>query len=70
LRTTGEGETVFQAGDIICNDYVAYCRGYPGHQSRTVILGAPSAEQRRIYLSSAKTRSVYDFSIIDQSDKP
>lgn len=49
MRTTGEGETVFQAGDIIRNDYVAYCRGYPGHQSCTVILGAPSAEQRRIY---------------------
>ena len=45
----GEGDTVFQAGDIIRNDYVAYCHGYPGHQSRTVILGEPSAEQRRIY---------------------
>jgi Xaa-Pro aminopeptidase len=45
----GEGDTVLQAGDIIRNDYVAYYHGYPGHQSRTVILGKPSAEQRRIY---------------------
>ena len=45
----GEGDTVFQAGDIIRNDYVTYYHGYPGHQSRTVILGEPSAEQRRIY---------------------
>jgi Xaa-Pro aminopeptidase len=45
----GEGDTVLQAGDIIRNDYVAYYHGYPGHQSRTVILGKPSAEQQRIY---------------------
>ena len=45
----GEGDTVLQAGDIIRNDYVAYVHGYPGHQSRTVILGKPSAEQQRIY---------------------
>ncbi len=45
----GEGDTVFLAGDLIRNDYVAYYHGYPGHQSRTVILGEPSAEQRRIY---------------------
>src|SRR5205085_2991220 len=34
----GEGDTVFQRGDIIRDDYVAYCaQGYPGHQSRNVI---------------------------------
>ncbi len=45
----GEGDTVFQAGDIIRNDYVAYVRGYPGHQSRTVVVGTPSEEQQRLY---------------------
>jgi Xaa-Pro aminopeptidase len=45
----GEGETVFQHGDIIRNDYVAYYHGYPGHQSRTVILGRPSDAQQRTY---------------------
>jgi Xaa-Pro aminopeptidase len=40
---------VLQTGDIIRNDYVAYVHGYPGHQSRTVILGQPSAEQQRLY---------------------
>jgi Xaa-Pro aminopeptidase len=28
---------------------VSYYHGYPGHQSRTVVLGEPSAEQRRTY---------------------
>src|SRR5260370_1211593 len=45
----GEGETVFRAGDILRNDYVSYYHGYPGHQSRTVILGSPSADQQRPY---------------------
>jgi Xaa-Pro aminopeptidase len=45
----GEGDTVFQEGDIIRNDYVAYHRGYPGHQSRTVVVGEPSAEQKATY---------------------
>jgi len=45
----GEGATVFQPGDIIRNDYVAYVHGYPGHQSRTVVVGTPSAEQQRTY---------------------
>ena len=46
----GEGETVFQRGDIIRNDYVAYYRGDPGHQSRTVVLGRPSEEQKKTYV--------------------
>ena len=45
----GEGDTVFAAGDIIRNDYVAYVNGYPGHQSRTVVIGEPSPEQRQTY---------------------
>ncbi len=45
----GEGDITFEAGDIIRNDYVSYLNGYPGHQSRSVCVGAPSDEQRRVY---------------------
>ena len=45
----GEGDTIFQKGDIIRNDYVAFYDGYPGHQSRTVVIGKPSDEQVRTY---------------------
>ena len=45
----GESDLAFEAGDIIRNDYVAYLNGYPGHQSRTVCVGEPSAEQQRTY---------------------
>ncbi|MFP6890428.1 MAG: Xaa-Pro peptidase family protein [Nitrospinota bacterium] len=45
----GEGDLAFRKGDIIRNDYVAFFRGYPGHQSRTVVLGEPTAGQERIY---------------------
>ena len=45
----GEGDTVFEPGDIIRNDYVAYVQGYPGHQSRTVVIGEPSEAQRQTY---------------------
>ena len=45
----GEGDIVFQKGDVVRNDYVSYYRGYPGHQSRTAVLGKPSGEQKRMY---------------------
>ena len=45
----GEGDTEFRPRDIIRNDYVSYYQGYPGHQSRTVVVGEPSPEQRRTY---------------------
>ena len=45
----GEGDTEFRSGDIIRNDYVSYYEGYPGHQSRTVVVGEPSPEQRQTY---------------------
>ena len=45
----GESDMAFEAGDIIRNDYVAYLNGYPGHQSRTVCVGPPSDEQKRVY---------------------
>lgn len=45
----GEGDIRFGWNDIICNDYVSYYLGYPGHQNRTVVVGEPSAEQRRTY---------------------
>ena len=45
----GEGDVAFEPGDIIRNDYVSYLNGYPGHQSRSVCVGTPSDEQKRIY---------------------
>lgn len=45
----GESGMQFRRGDIIRNDYVSFYLGYPGHQSRTVVLGTPSAEQKRTY---------------------
>ena len=56
----GEGDEEFRKGDIIRNDYVSYYRGYPGHQSRTVVMGAPSAEQKRTYES---VRDIYRMTI-------
>lgn len=45
----GESDQVLQEGDVIRTDYVAYLNGYPGHQSRNVILGQPSAQQQQEY---------------------
>ena len=45
----GESDVVLEKGDGIRTDYVAYLHSYPGHQSRTVIMGTPTAEQRRDY---------------------
>ena len=45
----GESDMVIETGDAIRTDYVAYLNGYPGHQSRTVIVGSPSSEQLRDY---------------------
>ena len=45
----GESDMVIEKGDAIRTDYVGYLLGYPGHQSRTVIVGEPSAEQKRDY---------------------
>jgi Xaa-Pro aminopeptidase len=61
LSYGGESDFAFAAGDAVRTDYVAYVRGYPGHQSRCAVVGKPSNEQRReyalireIYLASAK----------------
>lgn len=56
----GEGDEQFRRGDIIRNDYVSYYLGYPGHQSRTVVVGTPTAEQRRTYES---VRDIYRMTI-------
>jgi Xaa-Pro aminopeptidase len=57
----GEGDTVFQRGDMIRDDYIAYCtQGYPGHQSRNAILGKPSEAQKREY---EIIRNIYDATI-------
>ena len=45
----GESDFVINKGDVIRTDYVSYLRGYPGHQSRTIIVGTPAAGQRRDY---------------------
>ena len=45
----GEGDMAFEAGDIIRNDYVSYFNCYPGHQSRTVVVGEPSRELVNTY---------------------
>lgn len=45
----GESAFSFQKGDVVRNDYVAYYQGYPGHQSRPVIVGPPSDKQKQTY---------------------
>lgn len=45
----GEGDVKFQQGDFVRNDYVAYFKGYAGHQSRLAILGKPNEEQKKGY---------------------
>ena len=45
----GESDFEFRHGDVIRNDYVMWYRGYPGHQSRTVVIGEPSGELVRRY---------------------
>lgn len=45
----GESEFVLERGDIIRTDYLAYLKGYPGHQSRNAVIGSPSAAQRSDY---------------------
>ncbi|KIZ47821.1 MULTISPECIES: Xaa-Pro peptidase family protein [Rhodopseudomonas] len=49
IQYAGESDFVFAAGDAIRTDYVAYIKGYPGHQSRCAVVGKPSAEQVRQY---------------------
>jgi len=45
----GESDFLFEAGDAIRTDYVAYVKGYPGHQSRCAVVGKPTEEQKREY---------------------
>ncbi len=45
----GESDLVIERGDVIRTDYVCYLNGYPGHQSRNVIVGQPDEQQRRDY---------------------
>ncbi|MDB5777395.1 MAG: hypothetical protein JWP38_3528 [Herbaspirillum sp.] len=56
IAYAGESDFAFAAGDAIRTDYVAYVRGYPGHQSRCAVVGRPSDEQRREY---AVVRDIY-----------
>lgn len=52
----GEGDTVFNRGDVLRSDYVAYYLGYPGHQSRNATIGKPPESVRETY---KKVRDVY-----------
>lgn len=45
----GESDVKFEKGDFVRNDYVAYYKGYAGHQSRLAILGKPNEEQQKGY---------------------
>ena len=45
----GESDVRIEKGDAIRTDYVAYLQSYPGHQSRTVVVGSPSPDQQRDY---------------------
>ena len=56
----GESDFVFAAGDVVRTDYVAYVDGYPGHQSRNVILGRPTPQQLQEYQI---TRDIYRMTI-------
>ena len=73
----GESGVVFQTGDVMRTDYVAYLDGYPGHQSRNLIFGEPSQQQRDEYRSirdvyratiercvpGARVGDIYDFAV-------
>jgi Xaa-Pro dipeptidase len=43
------GERAFQTGDLIVMDGGALCEGYTSDITRTIALGEPSAELRRVY---------------------
>jgi Xaa-Pro aminopeptidase len=58
----GESDNTFEKGDVIRTDYVAYVDGYPGHQSRNAVMGAPTADQKRDYRI---TRDIYGM-VIDR----
>lgn len=49
IAYAGESDFVFNAGDAIRTDYVAYYKGYPGHQSRCAVVGRASAAQKAEY---------------------
>jgi Xaa-Pro aminopeptidase len=56
----GESDFVFAAGDAVRTDYVAYLKGYPGHQSRCAVVGQPNEEQLKQYRT---VRDIYCASV-------
>lgn len=48
----GESDEVIREGDCIRTDYVGYLHSYPGHQSRTVIVGKPTPAQLKDYATN------------------
>lgn len=73
----GESDMVFEAGDVMRTDYVAYIDSYPGHQSRNLVFGEPSQTQRDEYRAirdiyratidrcrpGARVGDIYDFTV-------
>ncbi len=49
IAYAGESDFAFAPGDAIRTDYVAYHKGYPGHQSRCAVVGKASAAQKAEY---------------------
>jgi Xaa-Pro aminopeptidase len=56
----GESDFIFADGDAVRTDYVAYIKGYPGHQSRCAVIGSASDQQVREYRA---VRDIYLASI-------
>ncbi len=49
IAYAGESDFAFAAGDAIRTDYVAYYKGYPGHQSRCAVVGKATEAQKAEY---------------------
>ncbi len=49
IAYAGESDFAFAAGDAIRTDYVAYHKGYPGHQSRCAVVGKATPAQKSEY---------------------
>jgi Xaa-Pro aminopeptidase len=75
----GESDETFERGDVVRTDYVAYVDGYPGHQSRNAVMGAPDARLAADYAKYAdayrkildrcragvRAGDVYDFTVTE-----
>jgi hypothetical protein len=53
ITYAGESDFAFAPADAIRTDYVAYVKGYPGHQSRCAVVDRPSKNSSGNKLPSA-----------------